>query len=326
MADGSLRPADYVGFRDAAAAILNRHSGAAALDAFGFADVYADGPEDLRPAYAFLEAQGSGCVSTPALGLLPLAGIRDDRLAAADGGSTLLGAPLGRSSRVAVAGWTPGDRVVVDRPGAGLAFVDDPAAARRTPPAPVADDYLTVLDLDRAECRVVVPEDEAQALREGIVVRAQLGAAAELLGLTDRLLEDAAAYTGQRKQFGRTLSSFQAMQHLLAWGATERHQLACLFDIAVASSAAGDLDPQLARAVKAMAGRTFHAVAQAAIQVTGAISFTWEYSLNRLHQRGMALDQLAGSASDLVAAIGRQARTEGVVPELFTLAHGAAGT
>lgn len=324
MADGSLRPADYVGFRDAAAAILSRHSGAAALDAFGFTDVYADGPEDLRPAYAFLEAQGSGCVSTPALGLLPLAGIGDDRLAATDGGSVLLGAPLGRSSLVGVPGMTPGDRVVVDRPGTGLVVVEDPAGARRTPPAPVADDHLTVLDLDRAEHRVVVPEDEAAPLREGIAVRTRLGVAAELLGLTDRLLEDAAAYAGQRRQFGRTLSSYQAMQHLLAWGATERHQLTCLFDIAVASSARGPVDPELVRVVKAMAGQVFHTVAQTAIQVTGAISFTWEYSLNRLHQRGMALDQVAGSSADLVAAIGRQARTEGVVPELFSLSAGAA--
>ena len=143
MADAALRPDEYLGFRDAAAAILGRHSGAAALDAFGFADVYADGADDLRPAYAFLEAQGSGCVPTPALGLLALAGVRDDRLSG-EGGSLLLGAPLGRSSLVAVPGLTPGDRVLVDRPGNGLALVADPAGATRTPPEPVADDYLTV--------------------------------------------------------------------------------------------------------------------------------------------------------------------------------------
>jgi hypothetical protein len=323
MADASLRPAEYVGFRNAAAAILGRHSGAAALEAFGFADVYADGAGDLRPAYAFLEAQGSCCVPTPALGLLALAGIRDDRLGT-EGRSPSFGIPLGRSSLVAVPGMAPGDRVVVDRPDAGLVSVVDPAAATRPQPAPVADDYLTVLDMDRADCRMVVPEGEAEPFRAGIAARTQLGAAAELLGLTDRLLEDAAGYAGQRQQFGRTLSSYQAMQHLLAWAATERHQLTSLFDIAVACSARGPVDPDLVRAVKAMAGRVFHAVAQTAIQVTGAISFTWEYSLNRLHQRGLALDQVAGSSSDLVAAIGRQARMEGVVPELFTLAAGTA--
>ncbi|SEO49473.1 acyl-CoA dehydrogenase family protein [Trujillonella endophytica] len=316
MADAVARPAEYVGFRDAAAAILTRHEGAAALDAFGFADVYADGAHDLRPAYAFLEAQGFRGASTPALGLLPLAGALDGRLA----GAPLFGAPFGSSSLVAVPGLTPGATVVVDRPGSGLVAVADPAAVTRGAPSPAADDYLAVLDPDPAGLVPVVPDDEAEALRERIVVRARLGAAAELLGLTDRLLTDAATYAGQRQQFGRTLASYQAMQHLLAWAATDRHQLTCLFDIAVERSAAGPVDPELARAVKAMAGRVFHSVAQTAIQVTGAISFTWEHSLNRLHQRGMALDQVAGSSADLVAAIGRQARTEGVIPELFTLA------
>jgi hypothetical protein len=318
MAESALRPAEYLGYRDAAAAILARHSGQAALEAFGFTDVWDDGASDLRPAYAFLEAQGSACVSTPALGLLPLAGALDGALRA-DGGGPLFGAALGTSHLVAVPGLIPGVPVLVDRPGAGLVAVPDPAGATRVPPEPVADDYLTVLDVGDGGGTTVVPEDGAGELRAAIVVRTQLGAAAELLGLTDRLLEDAAAYARQRQQFGRTLSSYQAMQHLLAWAATERHQLTCLFDIAVAASASGPVDPQLSRAVKAMAGRTFHAVVQAATQVTGAISFTWEYSLNRLHQRGLALDQLAGSSADLVAAIGRQARTEGVVPELFAL-------
>ena len=318
MAEAALRPAEYLGYRDAAAAILTRHSGQAALEAFGFTDVWDEGTHDLRPAYAFLEAQGSACVSTPALGLLPLAGALDGALPA-DGIGPLFGATLGTSQLVAVPGLVRGAPVVVDRPGAGLVAVADPAAATRLPPEPVADDYLSVLDVDSASCMPVVGEEEAGELREGIVVRTRLGAAAEILGLTDRLLEDAAAYARQRQQFGRTLSSYQAMQHLLAWAATERHQLTCLFDIAVAASSAGPVDPQLGRAVKAMAGRTFHAVVQAATQVTGAISFTWEYSLNRLHQRGLAIDQLAGSSADLVAAIGRQARTEGFVPDLFAL-------
>jgi alkylation response protein AidB-like acyl-CoA dehydrogenase len=75
----------------------------------------------------------------------------------------------------------------------------------------------------------------------------------------------------------------------------------------------------LAETVKAVAGRVLHAVAQASIQVTGAISFTWEYSLNQLHHRGLQLDQIAGSSAQLVEAIGRRARTEGRLDPLFEL-------
>jgi alkylation response protein AidB-like acyl-CoA dehydrogenase len=71
--------------------------------------------------------------------------------------------------------------------------------------------------------------------------------------------------------------------------------------------------------VKALAGRVLHAVAQAAVQVTGAMGFTWEYPLNRFHRRGLVLDQLAGASADLVLEIGRETRTDGTVPDLFGL-------
>ena len=154
--------------------------------------------------------------------------------------------------------------------------------------------------------------------RAAILARAQLGASAEILGVCGRLLDDAVGYTKTRRQFGSPIGSFQAVQHLLAWAATERHQLQCLYDIAVAGARPAP-DPELARTVKALAGRVLHAVTQTAIQVTGAISFTWEYSLNRLHHRGLMLDQLAGPSADLVADIGRSVRAYGDVPALFEL-------
>ena len=78
-------------------------------------------------------------------------------------------------------------------------------------------------------------------------------------------------------------------------------------------------DPALAETVKALAGRVLHTVAQTAIQVTGAISFTWEYSLNVRHHRGLLLDQLAGSSAALVTAIGERARTEQRIDPLVEL-------
>jgi alkylation response protein AidB-like acyl-CoA dehydrogenase len=128
------------------------------------------------------------------------------------------------------------------------------------------------------------------------------------------------SYVRIRSQFDRPVGSFQSVQHLLAWAATDRYQLACLLDLAVGSAASGPIDADLCEAVKALAGRVLHAVTQAAIQATGALSFTWEYSLNQLHRRGLALDQYAGASADLVAAIGRRVRTEGTVADLFALA------
>jgi hypothetical protein len=300
------RSAEYLAYRAAAAAILGRHDGIAAVAAFGLADVFAG--DDLSPAYAFLEAQGRAGATTPALALLGLAGDLPPRAT-----SVLLASALDRPGLLAVPGLVNGAVVGADRPGAGLVALDQVAAIRARP-RPVADDYLTVLDVARTPAETLIPEARFAGLRAGSRARTRLGASAEILGVVDRLLEDAVAYAGQRRQFGHSLGHHQAVQHLLAWAATERHQLACLYDVAVAQAVCGRADPEVCRAVKAMSGRVFHAVVQAATQVTGAISFTWEYSLNRLHHRGLALDQLAGSSAALITEIGRQVRCTGTVP------------
>ena len=308
----TLRSADYTSYRDAAAGILSRQQGATAIETFGLLDVF-DGSDDADygPAYAFLEAQGFAGAVTPALSLLALAA------PAADGPMRLLAMPFGAGQHVAVAGQAGPAAVVVDRPGTGLVVMADAAAVERR--GPHADDYLTVYDATASFGEVVAAEAETASRRPAMLSRIRIGAAAELLGVCDRLLGDALAHARTRRQFGQPLASFQAVQHLLAWTATEIHQLRCLLDIAVASPPQSHADPMLAETVKAVAGRVLHATAQACIQVSGAISFTWEYSLNQLHHRGLLLDQIGGSAAQLVESIGRRARTEGTLGPLFEL-------
>lgn len=313
----ATRPAGYLEYRDAARGLLGRADASRALEDFGLGELLS-GPgagHDLTPVYAFLEAQGYRGASTPALGRLGLVGVPEVADASAE---ALLGCELGASELVAVAGLTPENIVVADLHGIGLIAARDYVA--RAPGQPLAaDDYVSVLDIDRATATALVAEDAMNGRRAQLRARLQLGIAAELLGLADRILEDALTYAQQRVQFGRRIGSNQAMQHLLAWAATERHQLACLFDIAVASEQRGEINVELSTATKAMAGQVFRAIVQAATQTTGAIAFTAEYSLSRLHLRGLALDQIAGSSADLIAEIGRRVRIEAALPELFEL-------
>ncbi len=305
----TLRSADYVSYRDAAAAILSRHAGVAATDAFGLADVFEG--DDFSPAFAFLEAQGTTGAVTPALSLLALGG------AFAADSPRLMAMPFGRGEHVAVAGLVEDATVVTDRLGAGLVGIGD------AKPVPAggshADDYLTLFDTKAPVADVLVPESSMADLRPRLLARARLGASAEILGVCDRLVEDALTHVKARRQFGQALAEFQAIQHLLAWAATEVHQLRCLFDIAVHAEAGGAADPALAETVKALAGRVLHTVTQTAIQVTGAISFTWEYSLNQLHHRGLLLDQLVGSSAELVTVLGERARTRRTLEPLVEL-------
>lgn len=314
----AYRPTQYIEYRDAAAAILAREPGDLAVAAFGLADLLAgaEPAEDLTPVYAFLEAHGFQVGMTTALARLGLVCSAGNRLDAA-APKALLGLPIGAGPFVAVPGMTAGAPVAVDRPGVGLVVAHGDGVRARAAAEPVADTYVTVLELDAAVAVVVLPEEAMVPLRAAMLARVQLGAAGELLGLCTRMLDDVIAYARLRRQFGRSISSFQVMQHLLGWAATERHQLASMYDIAVDRTLHDGPDPLLSATVKALAGRVAHTIAQTAIQVTGGISFTWEYSLNRRHQRVLALDQFAGSSADLIAAMGRRVRTEGTLPSLF---------
>jgi alkylation response protein AidB-like acyl-CoA dehydrogenase len=319
MTDG-LRPEDYLAYRDAARGVLTRYEGMAAIRASGLDEVLGDAEpaDDLTPAYAFLEAQGYRAAVTPALGILGLAASAVTALTT-PGPATLLAFPLGATDAVVVPGLLDSSAVAVDRLGTGLITVPRSAVTVRAEPAPVADGYLSVVDVDLTAGRTLIPEEEMNGWRLSMLGRTRLGAAAEMIGLIDRILDDAIAYARQRVQFGRSVSGFQAMQHLLAWAATERHQAICLFDLAVARSAHGPAEPALTRAVKAMAGRVLHTIVQAATQATGAISFAWEYSLNRLHRRGLGLDLIAGASADLIAEMGREIRILGSAPGLIDL-------
>jgi Acyl-CoA dehydrogenase, C-terminal domain len=313
----ATRPASYLAYRDAARGALGRDDTSGAVAEFGLSELFdeARAGDDLTPAYAFLEAQGYRGASTPVLGRLGLVGVTEVSKVE---GLHVLGTEVGTSGLVAVAGLTPDCMVVVDLLGTGLVAAHDYTVRPSAQPA-IADDYIRVLDIDRATATSLLPEAAMNGRRAQLRARLQLGIAAELLGLVDRIFDDALAYSRVRVQFGKPIAGNQAMQHLLAWAATERHQLACLFDIAVATERRGEIDVELSAATKAMAGQVFHQVVQTATQTTGAIAFTAEYSLSRLHLRGLALDQIAGSSAELIIDMGRRVRIEGALPELFEL-------
>jgi hypothetical protein len=315
------RPGDYLEFREAACAILSRQSGDAALAAFGLTELL-DGAapgQDLTPVYAFLEAQGFRVSSSSALGRLGLVGHGSGPVDVAT--DTMLGWPMVGGSWAVVPGWQPNQPVALDRPGQGLVVAAGRAVRPRTLAGPVADDYLAMVSLDPDDAVLALDEHAMAECRAATLAQVQLGAAAEILGLVSRILSDAIAYTRVRRQFGHSISSFQVVQHLLAWAATERHQLESMYDIAVDHTVHYGPDRLLSASVKALAGRALHAIAQTAIQVTGGISFTWEYSLNRPHQRALGLDQFAGSSADLVLALGREVRASGRFPQVFGLSR-----
>ncbi len=124
----------------------------------------------------------------------------------------------------------------------------------------------------------VGPAAEIQLMRRGALSRAIL-----LSGALEALLPMTVRYAGERVQFGRPLSAFQAIQQQLAMLAAEVSAARAATDRAVEVCADGFTGPAAAFAVAAAKVRTAQAagaVAAIAHQVHGAIGMTREHALH----------------------------------------------
>jgi alkylation response protein AidB-like acyl-CoA dehydrogenase len=122
--------------------------------------------------------------------------------------------------------------------------------------------------------------------------------AAEMTGGMQRVLETTVAYAKTRKQFGKPIGIFQAVQHFCAdmYLETESSRSAAYY----ASWALEENAPDAARAVSIAkmyasdAGRT---VGNRGIQVHGGMGFTWENDLHLYYRRAKASETMLGDAT-----------------------------
>ena len=131
----------------------------------------------------------------------------------------------------------------------------------------------------------------------------------ELTGLARAMLRLAVDHATERKQFGRPVGAFQAVQHRLA---DVQVALACA---EVAVEEAWD-DPQLwtATMAKLLAGAAARTAAKECQQVCGGMGFTWEHPLHRFVRRAIQLDWLLGSRLELEGEVGRELLSRRAVP------------
>ncbi len=128
--------------------------------------------------------------------------------------------------------------------------------------------------------------------------RAAAGTAALLIGLADRMITMSANYAKERHQFGKPIGSFQAVKHLLADA-----RVALEFARPATYRAAWSLataQPTLshdASMAKAMSSDAADRAARVALQVHGAIGYTWECDLHFFLKQTWALSRAWGDAA-----------------------------
>jgi alkylation response protein AidB-like acyl-CoA dehydrogenase len=161
-------------------------------------------------------------------------------------------------------------------------------------------------DLDAGATR---PVDWAGAASLG-----QLALGHELVGLARAMLELARRHALDRVQFGRPISSFQAIRHRLAESLVALEAADGLL-----AAAWEDPSPVTAAMAKGLAGRSARTVARHAQQVLAGIGFTTEHPLHRYVRRTIVLDQVLGASSVLTAQLGQNMLERATLPPTFPL-------
>src|ERR1700761_4177295 len=137
-----------------------------------------------------------------------------------------------------------------------------------------------------------------------------------LVGASRAMLALARQHALDRVQFGRHISSFQAIRHRLAETLVAIEGAEATLDAAAAQPDADGLASLLA---KAAGGPAALATSRHCQQVLGGIGFTAEHQLHHHVKRSLILDGLLGSARELTREAGATLRTKRFAPRLTQL-------
>ena len=197
-----------------------------------------------------------------------------------------------------------------DRSGISLVCVDANA------PGVTRESYATVDGHRAADIwfdQVSVSESDilgepggALAAIEATIDRAALAICAEAIGAMQISLERTVEYSKVRKQFGTTLSTFQALQHRMAAMFMEVEQAKSI--LLMAAMEMDRLDgcaPKALSAAKSRIGKAARKVGQESVQIHGGIAVTDELDVGHYFKRLTTMQFLFGSTDYHTARFAR---------------------
>lgn len=189
---------------------------------------------------------------------------------------------------------------VTDRDGIGLFLVDAdaPGLSRR--------DYPTQDGMRAAEVTLSGVKLPASALLggstnalpviEAVTDEAIAALCAEAVGAMDAALETTVEYLKTRKQFGRAIGDFQALQHRASEMLVELEQARSMGMYATMMSRSADAAAR-ARAISAaklQIHRSARLIGQAAVQLHGGVGMTMEYQIGHYFKRLTMIEKAFG--------------------------------
>jgi len=146
------------------------------------------------------------------------------------------------------------------------------------------------------------------ALAERVVDEAIAALAAEAVGCMEAAKDLTVDYLKTRKQFGRPIGSFQALQHRAAemLVCVEQARSMAMLAAMMASEPDAAERRRHMRAVKIEVGRNARFVGQQAIQLHGGIGMTMEYAAGHYLKRLTVIENMFGDMDYHLAALGEE--------------------
>jgi alkylation response protein AidB-like acyl-CoA dehydrogenase len=170
-------------------------------------------------------------------------------------------------------------------------------------PAEVELRYNESVDPSRKLYQVEFAADAGQvlggdpALVSAAMNRGALAAAAQALGLAQRMVDISVQYSGERQQFGKAIGSFQAVKHLMSNVAVKlEYAKAPVYRAAYALAQGLDTAEQNTSHAKLAACEAANLAAKNCVQLHGAMGYTWEVDLHIFMKKAWALANTWGDA------------------------------
>jgi hypothetical protein len=134
----------------------------------------------------------------------------------------------------------------------------------------------------------------------------RLGIAAQSVGIAEAALRAAASYAAERKQFGKPINQFQAIQFKLADMATRVASSRALLHLAATAKDRGERITQFSSMAKLQASETAMWVTTQAIQIFGGYGYVKDYPVERLFRDAKVTEIYEGTSEIQRIVIARE--------------------
>ena len=168
--------------------------------------------------------------------------------------------------------------------------------------------------------RLLGEEGKGFSYALGSLDEGRLGIAAQAIGIARAALEAATRYASDRKQFGKPIVEFQAIQFKLADMATQITAARTLLHAAAAAKEAGEKITRFSSMAKLFASETAMSVTTQAVQIFGGYGYVTDYPVERYFRDAKVTEIYEGTSEIQRIVIAREvlaaaAASDGSLPD-----------